>query len=122
MDVVVRERETVKQLEPGRRRVRAMERTFGTPEGEVDGLELWPEFEAEPEPDLRATARGLWEGGKVRVPPDYPWRDEEGQVGTLLRFSMASVEVDGRRFALGTRVLEPLDGPDDLPTGPGSGP
>ena len=34
-------------------------------EAEVEGLELWAEFRAEPEPDLRATARGLWEGGKV---------------------------------------------------------
>ena len=122
MDVVVSEAEVAKQLEPGQvRRVRAMERTIETAEGEVDGLELWPEFKAEPEPDLRATARGLWEGGKVRVPPDYPWRDEEGRVGTLLRFSMASVEVDGRRFSIGPRDLEPLDSPDDSPTGPGSG-
>ena len=122
MDVVVSEAEVAKQLEPDQvRRVRAMERTIETAEGEVDGLELWPEFKAEPEPDLRATARGLWEGGKVRVPPDYPRRDEEGKVGTLLRFSMASVEVDGRRFSIGPRDLEPLESPDDSPTGPGSG-
>ena len=95
MEVVVSEAEVAKQLEPGQvRRVRAKERTIETAEGEVDGLELWAEFGAEPEPDLRATARGLWEGGKVRVPPDRPWLDEEGKIGTLLRFSMASVEVD----------------------------
>ena len=122
MDVVVSEAEVAKQLEPGQvRRVRAKERTIETAEGEVDGLELWRSSRAEPEPDLRATARGLWEGGKVRVPPDYPWRDEEGRIGTLLRFSMASVEVDGRRFAIGPRDLEPLDSPDESPTGPGSG-
>ena len=122
VDVVVRDGEIVKQLEPGQvRRVRAKERTIETAKGEVDGLELWAEFGAEPEPDLRATVRGLWEGGKVRVPPDYPWRDEEGKVGTLLRFSIASVEVDGRRFSIGPRDLEPLDSPDDSPTGPGSG-
>ena len=122
VDVVVRDGENVKQLEPGRvRRVRAKERTIETAEGEVDGLELWPEFRAEPEPDLRATARGLWEGGKVCVPPDYPRRDEEGRIGTLLRFSMASVEVDGRKFAIGPRDLEPLESPDDSPTGPGNG-
>ena len=70
MDVVVRDGEIVKLLEPGQvRRVRAQERTIETAEGEVDGLGLWAEARAEPEPDLRATARGLWEGGKVRIPP-----------------------------------------------------
>ena len=90
MDVVVSEAEVAKQLEPGQvRRVWAIERTIETAEGEVEGLELWAEFRAEPEPDLRATARGLWEGGKVRIPPEYPWLDEEGKIGTLLRFSAA---------------------------------
>ena len=122
MEVVVSEAEVAKLLEPGQvRRVRAVERTIETAEGEVEGLELWAESRAEPEPDLRATARGLWEGGKVRVPPDHPWRDEEGKVGTLLRFSIASVEVDGRRFSIGPSGLEPLDSPDDSPTGPGNG-
>ena len=122
VDVVVGDGEIVKQLEPGQvRRIRAKERTIATAEGEVDGLELWAEFGAEPEPDLRATVRGLWEGGKVHVPPGYPWRNEEGKIGTLLRFSAAFVEVDGRRFAIGPRDLEPLDSPDDSPTGPGNG-
>ena len=122
MNVVVRDGEIVKLLEPGQvRRVRAMERTIETAEGEVEGLELWAEVRAEPEPDLRATARGLWEGGKVRIPPEYPWLDEEGKIGTLLRFSEAFVEVDGRRFAIGPSDLEALESPDDSPTGPGSG-
>ena len=122
MEVVVSEAEVAKLLEPGQvRRVRAMERTIETPEGDVDGLEVWMEFRTEPEPYLRATARGLWEGGKVRIPPEYPWLDEEGKVGTLLRFSAAFVEVDGRRFAIGPRDLEALESPDDSPTGPGSG-
>ena len=122
MEVVVSEAEVAKLLEPGQvRRVLAMERTIETAEGEVEGLELWAEFRAEPEPDLRATARGLWEGGKVRIPPEYPWLDEEGKIGTLLRFSAAFVEVDGRRFAIGPRDLEALESPDDSPTGPGSG-
>ena len=122
MEVVVSEAEVARQLEPGRvRQVRARERTIETAEGEVDGLELWAESRAEPEPDLRATARGLWEGGKVRVPPDHPWRDEEGKVGTLLRFSIASVEVDGRRFSIGPSGLEALESPDDSPTGPRNG-
>ena len=122
MDVVVGEAEVARLLEPGRvRRVRATERVIETPEGDVDGLELRPEFEAEPEPDLRAEARGLWEGGKVRLPPERPWLNEEGKVGTLLRFSVASVDVDGRRLTIAPRDLGPLDGPDDSPTGPGSG-
>ena len=122
MDVVVSEAAVAKLLEPGQvRRVRAMERTIETAEGAVEGLELWAEFRAELEPDLRATARGLWEGGKVRIPPEYPWLDEEGKIGTLLRFSAAFVEVDGRRFAIGPRDLEALESPDDSPTGPGSG-
>ena len=122
MEVVVSEAEVARQLEPGQvRRVRAQERTIETAEGEVDGLELWAEARAEPGPDLRATARGLWEGGKVRISPERPWRDEEGRIGTLLRFSVALVELDGRKFAIGPRDLEPLDSPDESPTGPGSG-
>ena len=122
VDVVVRDGEIAKHLEPGQvRRVRAKEGTIETADGEVDGLDLWVEFRSEPEPDPTAVARGFWEGGKVLVPPEYPWRDEEGKIGTLLRFSMASVQVDGRRFSIGPRNLEPLDSPDDSPTGPGSG-
>ena len=42
MEVVVSEAEVAKLLEPGQvRRVRAMERTIETAEGEVEGLELW---------------------------------------------------------------------------------
>ena len=119
MDVVVRDGEIVKQLEPGQvQRVRAKERTIETADRDVAGLELRCESRAEPEPDPGAVARGFWEGGKVRLPPEYPWLDEEGKVGTLLRFSMASVEVDGRRFSIGPRDLEPLDSSDDSATGP----
>ena len=126
MEVVVRDGRVARLLEPGRvRRVQALERTIETPEGEVDGLELWvkprPEIRVEPEPDPRATARGLWEGGKVRLPPERPWENDEGRVGTLLRFSIATVEVDGRRFTMGPRSLEPLDRPDGSPTGTAGG-
>ena len=118
MEVVVSEAAVARLLEPGRvRRVRAMDRTIWTAEGEIEGLELWRELRAKheadrgakPAPDPRATARGLWEGGKVRMPPEYPWREEMGKIGTLLRFSAAFVEVNGRRVAIGTRDLEPLD-------------
>ena len=122
IDVVVRDGEIVKKLEPGQvQRVRAMERTIETAEGEVEGLELRAEFRPEPEPEPTAVARGFWEGGKVLVPSEYSWRNEESKVGTLLRFSMASVEVDGRKFSIGPRHLEPLDSPDGSPVGPGSG-
>jgi len=122
IEVVVGEAEVAELLEPGRvRQVRAVERVIETDEGEVDGLELRSESGAEPEPDMRAMARGLWEGGKVRLPPEYPWREEEGKIGTLLRFSVALLEVDGRKFAIGPRNLEPLDNPDESPPGPGGG-
>lgn len=121
VDVVVAEAEVARLLEPGRvQRVRAMERAVETAEGEVDGLELRAESGTEPEPDLRATARGLWEGGKVRLPPERPWRDEEGRVGTLLRFSVALLEVDGKKLPVAPRDLQPLDSPDESPAGPGS--
>ena len=122
MEVVVGEAAVARLLEPGRvRRLRAMDRTVRTVEGEVEGLELRreprakpvPDRGAEPTPDPRATARGLWEGCKVRMPPEYPWRDEMGKIGTLLRFSAALVEVDGKRVAIGTRDLEALDSPDE---------
>ena len=122
MEVVVGEAQVASLLEPGQvRRVRAKERVIETAEGEVDGLELRAESGAEPEPDLRATARGLWEGGKVRLPPESTWRDEEGREGTLLRFSLAYIEMDGRRLPIAPRDLEPVDGPEESSTGPERG-
>ena len=116
--VAVRDGEIVKLLEPGQvRRVRAMERTIQTAEGEVDGLEVWTDFRgfrAEPEPELRATARGLREGGRVRIVGDR-WRADRGRIGTLLWFTLGVVEVDGKRLGAGLGDLEPLDGPDGLP-------
>ena len=63
-------------------------------------------FRAEPEPDLRATARGLWEGGKVRIVGEH-WRAKRGKIGTLLKFTTGVVEVDGKRFGTGLGKLEP---------------
>ena len=126
MEVVVRDGRVARLLEPGQvRRVLALKRTIETPEGDVDGLELCakprPEIGTQPEPELRATARGLWEGGKVRLPPERPWENDVGRVGTLLRFSIATVDVDGRRLTIGPGDLEPLDSPDDSPTGSAGG-
>ena len=82
MEVAVSDREVVKLLEPGTvRRVRAIERTVETLEGAVDGLEVWMEFVWEPGPDRRATARGLWEGGKVRIAEGGLRAEINGKVG-----------------------------------------
>ena len=59
---------SAKLLEPGDvRRVRAVQRVVETPEGVVDGLEVWMAFEEGPEPERSAAARGLQEGGKVLI-------------------------------------------------------
>ena len=117
MEVAVSDGEIVKLLEPGAvRRVRAIERAVETPEGAVDGLEVWMEFEEDLEPDRSAAARGLREGGKVLI-ADRAGRGEiRSKIGTLVRFTMGVVEVDGRRYGLGLRDLEPLDGPTEAET------
>ena len=109
MDVAVGDREVVKLLEPGTvRRVRATERTVETLEGAVDGLEVWMEFGRETEPDRRATARGLWEGGKVRIAEGGLRAEINGKVATLLQFTVGTVEVDGKRYSIGLKDLEPV--------------
>ena len=118
MDVAVSDREVVKLLEPGTvRRVRAIERAVETLEGPVGGLEVWMEFGGEPEPDRRATARGLWEGGKVRIAEGGLRAEINGKVGTLLLFTVGTVEVDGKRYSIGLKDLELVDGPREPPTG-----
>ena len=117
MDVAVSDREVVKLLEPGTvRRVRAIERAVETPEGAVDGLDVWMEFGGEPAPDRRATARGLWEGGKVRIAEGGLRAEINGKVGTLLQFTVGTVEVDGKRYSVGLKDLEPVDGPSEEET------
>ena len=118
MNVAVSDREVVKLLEPGAvRRVRAIERAVETPEGAVDGLEVWMEFGGEPEPDRRATARGLWEGGRVRIAEGGLRAEINGKVGTLLQFTVGTIEVDGKRYSIGLKDLEPLDDPTEPPAG-----
>ena len=117
MDVAVSDREVVKLLEPGTvRRVRAIERAVETPEGAVDGLDVWMEFGGEPAPDRRATARGLWEGGKVRIAEGGLRAEINGKVGTLLQFTVGTVEADGKRYSIGLKDLEPVDGPSEEET------
>ncbi len=87
-------------LEPGTvRRVCAIERAVETLEGTVDGLEVWMEFGREPGPDRRATARGLSEGGKVRIAEGGLRAEISGKVGTWLQFTVGTVGVDGKRSA-----------------------
>ena len=117
MDVAVSDREVVKLLEPGTvRRVRAIERAVETPEGAVDGLDVWMEFGGEPAPDRRATARGLWEGGKVRIAEGGLRAEINGKVGTLLQFTVGTVEADGKRYSIGLKDLEPVDRPSEEET------
>ena len=117
MDVAVSDREVVKLLEPGTvRRVRAIERAVETLEGPVGGLEVWMEFGGEPAPDRRATARGLWEGGKVRIAEGGLRAEINGKVATLLQFTVGTVEVDGKRYSIGLKDLERVDGPSEEET------
>ena len=112
MDVTVSDGEVVKLLEPGTiRRVRAIERAVETAEGPVDGLEVWMEFGGEPEPDQLATARGLWEGGRVRVAEGGLRAKINGKIGKLLQFTFGTIEVDGKRYSIGLKDLELADGP-----------
>ena len=116
-EVVVKDREVVKLLEPGQvRRVRAIERAVETPEGAVDGLEVWMKFQGDPEPDRTAAARGLYEGGMVRVDADS-YAAIKGKVGMLERFTAATLIVDGRRYIAGLTDLVPVDDPKEPPTG-----
>ena len=83
----------------------------------MDELEVWMEFEEDPEPDRSAAARGLREGGKVLI-ADRAGRGEiRAKMGTLVRFTMGVVEVDGRRYGLGLKDLEPLHDPTEPPAG-----
>ena len=118
MEVAVMDGEVVKLLVPGEvRRVRAIERAVETSEGAVDGLEVWMDFGGEPGPDLRAAARGLYEGGKIRVTENTFRKDIQGKIGTLERFASATVIVDGKRHIVGVKDLEPVDGPKEPPKG-----
>ena len=84
-------------LTPGQvRRVRARERTDETPEGSGGVLEVWIDLVGEPPEDRRAVARGLFEGGMVRIAESSFRPELSGKIGKLVRFPSATVEVDGR--------------------------
>ena len=79
----------------------------------ASSLEVWMEFGGEPEADRRATARGLREGGKVRIAEGGLRAEINGKVGTLLQFTVGTIEVEGKRYSIGLKDLEPLDGPTE---------
>ena len=118
MEVVVSDGEVVKLLAPGEvRRVRAILRPVETPEGPVNGLEVWMDFDGEAQPDERATARGLHEGGKVRITESTLRGDIKGKIGRLERFATATIIVDGRRYIVGLKDLEPIEDDREPSTG-----
>ena len=59
--------------------------------------------------------RGLWEGGRVRITEGGLRAEINGNIGTLLQFTVGTIEVDGKRYSIGLKDLEPLDGPDEPP-------
>ena len=110
-EVVVNDAETARLLFPGQvRRVRAMVRAVETAAGRVAGLEVLTDLGWEPRTEPCAAARGLHEGGKVRILGGTVQQGLSGKVGTLLRYTSATVEVDGRRYGVGVRGLEPVSG------------
>ena len=110
VDVVVNDGEAVKLLTPGRvRRVRAIARAAGTPEGGAGFLEVWIDLGREPPEDRRAIARGLFEGGMVRVIEKSTRNELRGKIGRLLRFPSATVEVEGRGHIVSIMDLEPVE-------------
>ena len=109
-DVVVNDGEVVKLLEPGQvRRVRARQRPDETPEGGGGVLEVWIDLAREAPEDRRAAARGLFEGGMVRIVEDSFQTELAGRIGRLVRFPTATVEVGGRGHIVSINDLEPVE-------------
>ena len=54
--------------------------------------------------ELRRNYRGWVAGG------------DHGKVGTLLLFTVGTIEVDGKRYSIGLKDLEPVDGPSEEET------
>ncbi|MYE41890.1 MAG: hypothetical protein F4X27_16950 [Chloroflexi bacterium] len=109
-DVVVKDGEVVKLLEPGQvRRVRALPRPGETPDGGGEVLEVWIDLARETQEDRRAAARGLFEGGIVRIAEGSFQTELAGKIGRLVRFPTATVEVDGRGYIVSIMDLEPVE-------------
>ncbi|MDE2781021.1 MAG: hypothetical protein OXI91_15295 [Chloroflexota bacterium] len=121
VDVVVPSGEVVKLLAPGQvRRVRARMRPAEASGGASSVFEIWIDLDWTPPEDRRAVARGLFEGGMVRVAENTMRDDIRGKIGRLLRFPSATVEVEGRGHVVSIMDLEPVEEPaepagEDLP-------
>ena len=114
VDVVVKDGEVVKLLEPGHvRRVRARALDVESGECETGGFEIWMEFGGEPPEDRRDLARGLFEGGMVRVIEGSRRNELRGKIGKLLRFPSAVIEVGGRGHLVSIMDLEPMEEPGE---------
>ena len=109
-EVVVKDGEVVKLLEPGQvRRVRARQRPGDTPDGGGEVLEVWIDLAREAPEDRRAAARGLFEGGMVRIDEGSFQKELAGKIGKLVRFPSATVQVDGRGHIVSIMDLEPVE-------------
>ena len=68
----------------------------------MDGIQA---FRAKPEPEHWATAKALWEVGKVRIVVENR-RADRRTIGTQLRFTTGVVEVDSKRYR-GSQAAKP---------------
>ena len=118
-DVVVSDGEVVKLLEPGQvRRVRARKRPGETTGGGGEVL-VWVDLPREAPEDRRAAARGLFEGGMVRIAEGSFQKELAGRIGRLVRFPSATVEVDGRGHIVSIMDLAPVEESPDSGANPG---
>ncbi len=109
-EVVVNDGEVVKLLTPGQvRRVRARERPDEASEDGGGVLEVWIDLGRESPEDRRAAARGLFEGGMVRIAESRLRPEISSKIGRLVRFPTAIVEVDGRGHTVSIMDLEPVE-------------
>ena len=111
MEVVVNDGKTARLLFPGQvRRVRAMVRAVESPEGRVEELNVLADLGWEARTVPCAAIRGLYEGGRVRVGGQALPSEIAGKTGQLIRYTTATVEVDGRRYSVSVKELEPIGG------------
>lgn len=111
MEVMATDGAVARWLTPGHvRSVQAFLRWVATRSGWVLGLEVLNDGAREAPTKLQAAARGLSEGRQVQIAADTLRRDLRGRTGTLVRFTAATVEVDGKGYTFGLNDLAPLDG------------
>ena len=79
--------------------------------GTVNGIVWWMELDRDREPDRREIAKGLREGGQIRIAEGGMRQAINGEVGKLVQFTVGTVEVDDKRYRIGSRDLEPVNDP-----------